>query len=132
MKTTANLKDDLFELETNQTPSENLSAEGFTPEHKSSSVSVTQKVTVSIMGQNITLTTDEDPNEVLKAAAFLNDHIEDVKKAGRTVSTSDMLLKVAFVLSAKALKSIDELESIERRSAEKLRLIEELLEERIG
>lgn len=131
MKTTANLKEDLFELETNETPSENLSEEDFISP-QSSPVSVTQKVTVSIMGQNITLTTDEDPNEVLKAAAFLNDHIEEVKRAGRTVSTSDMLLRVAFVLSAKALKSTEELESIERRSAEKLRLIEELLEERIG
>lgn len=131
MKTTANLKEDLFELETNETPSDNLSEEDFSSP-QSSPVSVTQKVTVSIMGQNITLTTDEDPNEVLKAAAFLNDHIEEVKRAGRTVSTSDMLLRVAFVLSAKALKSTEELESIERRSAEKLRLIEELLEERIG
>lgn len=134
MKTTAEQFEDQLNFETDQASVDNTNTRRnvSTSETVTKTVSQINKVTVEIHGTKMTLTTDEDPQEVLRVADFLNSHIDEIKGNSKVVSTSDLFLRAAFVMSAKALQSTEQLESIERRSAEKLKIIEELLDERTG
>jgi len=62
------------------------------------------KVEISLLGQKISVRTDDDPQEVILAAQMVQNQIEELREAGMTASSDRLLSLVALNLAGQLLR----------------------------
>jgi len=62
------------------------------------------KVNISLLGQNFSIRTDDNPEEVLLAAQKVQEQIDELRAAGMTASSDRLLSLVALNLAGQLLR----------------------------
>ncbi len=65
---------------------------------------MTHSVDIDLMGHHYTIRTDDNPEHVLQAAAMIQEHIDELRKAGAAVASDRLLVLVAMNLAGELLQ----------------------------
>ncbi len=88
-----------------------------------------QAVSVTILGQHITLKSEAPPEEVREVAAFVNAKVAEVMAAGRTVDTQNAAILALLNIAGLYLRLLDESAGGGREGDERLRQLLQRLEQ---
>jgi len=66
---------------------------------------VSNPVEITLMGRNFSILTDEDPAQVVAASELVQQHIDELRELGASVSSDRLLTLVALNLAGELLKS---------------------------
>lgn len=88
-----------------------------------------QAVSVTILGQHITLKSEAPPEEVREVAAFVNAKVAEVMAAGRTVDTQNAAILALLNIAGLYLRLRDESEGGGREGDVRLRQLLQRLEQ---
>ena len=75
-------------------------------------------VEINILGQKLTLRSDENEEYVRAVEGYLMRKIEEVKQKTKAVATLDLALLVALNVTGELISVKDKLEGVEKRSCE--------------
>ena len=89
----------------------------------------TQRVLeMEILGQRISIKSDEDEEYIKAVELYLNHKVMEVKSNSKAVSTLDLALLTALNVTGELIKTKETLESQEKRFEELTQLIDRRLE----
>ncbi len=83
---------------------------------------------MDILGQRISIKSDEDEEYIRAVESYLNDKVLEVKSKSKAVSTLDLALLTALNVTGELIKTKETLESQEKRFEELTQLIDRRLE----